>query len=102
MFVEFSQNVHEAEGTAENALIGTIQTASEADWKAAGWLLARRFGWIDQSRTTVTHEGTIHTTSVAVIASTSLPDLYRLLAGAGGLIDHAALPMPTAEPESTG
>lgn len=51
------------------------------DWLARRWPEE----WGPREHQTITHDGNVTTTTVAVVATTSLPDLYRLLAGAGGL-----------------
>jgi len=42
-FVEFVYALEEAEANVEVTLVGIIRTASLKDWKAAAWLLARKF-----------------------------------------------------------
>lgn len=104
-YYEFFNLVQATESAAKHSLVRQWREHFPHDYKAIRDYMARRWPdqYADQSRRTLTVEGTIHTTSVAVIASTSLPDLYRLLAGAGGLIEgHSELPMPVGEPESAG
>lgn len=104
-YSHFSQLVQNARAKAEQSIAAQWRNHFPSDWKAARDYLARQWPdhWADQSKRTLTVEGTVQVNHLAVIASTSLPDLYRLLAGAGGLIEaHNELPMPTAEPESAG
>lgn len=42
-FLEFYAAVKAAEGIAENALVGEVRGAASSDWRAAAWLLERRW-----------------------------------------------------------
>jgi len=42
-YAEFKKVVEESEAKFEERLVGTIKTYSIEDWKAAAWLLERRF-----------------------------------------------------------
>jgi transposase len=43
IYFQFLQDVHEAKAKAEVTLVATIKRASTKDWKAAGWMLSRRY-----------------------------------------------------------
>lgn len=49
---ELYRGVRKAEGQAESVWVLRVAKASEADWKAAAWLLARKMPerWAEQSR----------------------------------------------------
>jgi transposase len=52
IYFQFLQDVHEAKAKAEVTLVATIKKASTNDWKAAGWMLSRRYPdrWAETSR----------------------------------------------------
>lgn len=56
-FLEFLERVREADGHAELHLLAQIQTAAKRDWRAAAWMLERKFPKRWGKREHLTHAG---------------------------------------------
>lgn len=56
--VDFAMRVREAEGQVEHRAVSIIdKAAQDGDWKAAAWLLERKFPDIYRQRSTTEHTG---------------------------------------------
>lgn|SRR5574343_1246244 len=58
-FVQFSEAVRRANGEAKKELLRRIRDASRKDWRAAAWILERRFAdeYMPRNQTDVTSGG---------------------------------------------
>jgi hypothetical protein len=89
-YFDFFQQAKQAELTAKRRHVQRIEDASERDWHASGWILARRWPeqWADQSRRTVQHTGSVQVQHVHTLALPA-PGDWGQLAGLLGLAEPA-------------
>lgn len=100
-YAQFSQDVHQAEAIAEQTLVGRILTASETDWRPAGWILARRFPdrYAEQRRGTVVHSGEITVTHDHILSTPDLGRMLQLLSPEDpNVVDSTAIEVPPTDP----
>ena len=89
-YVEFLESVTRAQGTGEVSAVQTIEKAAKAgDWKAAAWMLERRFSarWANTQRLEVMLEKEMDAV-LGVLEAALEPDDFRraasAIAGIGG------------------